>query len=134
MRLSSAFLLVSHFVFTSNPLVLSRLQLHGDGGVLASQTRASPLLFGAGFPDLLHLLFVQRRTLRPPQHHVRQHRENEPVPVSAAGVHVRQRGVHFLRAAAQHRGVSEPVHARGSVLQRRATLLHLSHDGGTVKD
>lgn len=50
--------------------------------MLASKAGAPTFLLWAGVEHLRHLLQLQRGALRPAQHHLRQHWEDEPLPVS----------------------------------------------------
>lgn len=57
------------------------LQLHRDDRVLAPKAGAEALFLRAGVAHLCHLLQLQRGALHPAQHHLRQHRKDEPLPL-----------------------------------------------------
>lgn len=62
-------------------MFLSTLQIQRHGRVLAPQAREAADVFGVGAADILHLLQLQRGTLRPAQHDLCQHRQGHAVPL-----------------------------------------------------
>lgn len=109
------------------------LQLHGDDWVLASQAGAPALLLRSGVTHLRHLLQLQRGALRPAQHHLREHRQDEPLPLPPRLLllHHHHRFLLFvLLVRPLHLHV--PANPIPPLLPRGARLLHLreENEGG----
>lgn len=111
----------------SSPLL--RLQLHGHDRVLASKAGAAALLLRVGVTHLRHLLQLQRGALRPAQHHLRQHRQNEPVPLAPQLHHHHHRFLLLFILLIQPLLLHVPAHPVPALLPRGARLLHLRAKG-----
>lgn len=108
----------------SSPLL--PFQLHGDDRVLAPKAGAAALLLRAGVSHLRHLLQLQRRALRPAQHHLRQHRQDEPLPFPPCLLQY-HRFLHFVFPV-RPLHLHIPAKPVPPLLPRGARLLHLREE------
>lgn len=115
----------------SDSSALLHLQLHGDDRVLASKAGAAPLLLRAGVTHLRHLLQLQRGALHPAQHHLRQHRQDEPLPLPPRLLLLHHhRFLLFFVFLIRPLHLHVPAHPVAPLLPRGASLLHLREGNG----
>lgn len=93
--------------------------------MLASKARAASLLLRASGAHLRHLLQLQRGALRAAQHHLRQHRQDEPLPLPPRlHLHRHHRLLLFVFLIGPHH-LHVPAHPIPPLLPRGEGMLHL---------
>lgn len=113
---------VDFFPHSSSLLFSPLLQLHGHDRVLASKAGAPTLVLRARVTYFLHLRQLHRGALRPAQHHLRQHRQDESLPFSPR-LHFHKS--HFFSTLKWSLHVHVPAFPVPLPLPRGARLLHL---------